>query len=59
MLAIDNVQFINCNFPTNASCDSTQQQFTCANTACVPSAFICDFTDDCGDDSDETSCGQC
>ena len=58
MLAVDDFQFINCNYPTNRSCNPTQNQFVCASTACVPMASVCDYTDDCGDGSDEASCGK-
>ncbi|KAK7881755.1 hypothetical protein WMY93_030164 [Mugilogobius chulae] len=30
------------------------QEFTCATGTCVPRDSVCDFTDDCGDGSDET-----
>lgn len=40
------------------NCASNQTQFQCKSTACVPLAVVCDFTDDCGDGSDEASCGE-
>lgn len=32
------------------------QQFTCTQGLCVPEDCVCDFTDDCGDGSDEENC---
>lgn len=32
--------------------------FQCANKRCVPRKFHCDYYDDCGDNSDEQSCGE-
>ncbi|XP_078573379.1 MAM and LDL-receptor class A domain-containing protein 1-like [Branchiostoma floridae x Branchiostoma japonicum] len=33
-------------------------EFTCSNTICVPPEVRCDFTNDCGDNSDEQGCGE-
>lgn len=30
--------------------------FTCDNGRCVPLGYTCDYTDDCGDNSDERDC---
>lgn len=30
--------------------------FTCTLGVCVPADAVCDFTDDCGDGSDEEDC---
>ncbi|XP_025084894.1 MAM and LDL-receptor class A domain-containing protein 2-like isoform X1 [Pomacea canaliculata] len=57
IVALDDIQFINCNFPAPGNCDSGQNLFHCKSTACIPMAAVCDFTDDCGDGSDEVSCG--
>ncbi|CAH1239250.1 MALRD1 [Branchiostoma lanceolatum] len=35
----------------------TPDQFVCDNAVCLPPTTRCDFTDDCGDRSDETDCG--
>lgn len=40
------------------NCNLSQIQFHCQSTACVPMAAVCDFTDDCGDGSDEVSCSK-
>ena len=36
------------------SCPSSQ--FRCARGSCVDKQKVCDFSDDCGDASDETNC---
>lgn len=32
------------------------REFTCAQGVCVPQERVCDFTDNCGDGSDEEDC---
>ncbi|XP_044033161.1 MAM and LDL-receptor class A domain-containing protein 1 isoform X1 [Siniperca chuatsi] len=34
------------------------QEFTCSRGLCVPKDCVCDFTDDCGDGSDEEDCSR-
>ncbi|XP_076802493.1 MAM and LDL-receptor class A domain-containing protein 1-like [Clavelina lepadiformis] len=54
-IAIDDVAFQNCELPQpQASCGSNK--FQCDSGACVSNKRICDYTDDCGDMSDETDC---
>jgi hypothetical protein len=33
-------------------------QFKCTNDKCIPTAWKCDHENDCGDNSDETGCGE-
>ncbi|RUS87745.1 hypothetical protein EGW08_004491, partial [Elysia chlorotica] len=55
MVAIDDIEFQNCQFPpVNASCESSE--FQCERGSCVDISRVCDFTDDCGDGSDEEKC---
>lgn len=42
--------------PFNASCLSNQ--FRCEMGFCIDDSLICDGADDCGDASDERSCGK-
>jgi len=37
-------------------CD--EEQFTCRNGLCRPQFFVCDRSNDCGDNSDEEHCGE-
>lgn len=34
-------------------------EFPCTNNRCVPYNLACNGEDDCGDNSDETPCGEC
>uniref|UniRef100_H2XUP0 MAM domain-containing protein n=1 Tax=Ciona intestinalis TaxID=7719 RepID=H2XUP0_CIOIN len=54
-IAIDDIAFQNCGLPVpQSSC--LAQEFQCDRGACVDVARICDYTDDCGDMSDEADC---
>ena len=54
-IAIDDISYINCNYPApQAQCSANQ--FTCNRKSCVGVAQVCDFSDDCGDGSDEANC---
>ncbi|KAK3727134.1 hypothetical protein RRG08_048232 [Elysia crispata] len=56
LVAIDDIEFRNCEFPSVvASCKDSE--FRCARGSCVDVTRVCDFTDDCGDGSDENGCG--
>ena len=53
-IAVDDIKFVDCALPPVAnSCP----EFTCTRKSCVKSDNVCDFNDDCGDNSDETACG--
>ncbi|UJR31098.1 hypothetical protein I4U23_018606, partial [Adineta vaga] len=54
-VAIDDVRLYNCRFPP-ARPNCTDNQFRCTRGACVSLDRVCDFTDDCGDNSDELNC---
>lgn len=34
----------------------SNQAFSCSHGLCVSEDCVCDFTDDCGDSSDENNC---
>ena len=54
-IAIDDVSFVNCTLPpVVSSCQRGQHR--CARGSCIDPGRLCDFTDDCGDSSDETNC---
>lgn len=57
-VSIDEFLLSNCWPPT--PCEEVPEGYTvCENKACVPPDALCDFTDDCGDYTDEASCGKC
>jgi len=39
-------------FTDNKECDPGTE-FACKNGRCIPKLWMCDFDNDCGDDSDE------
>ena len=45
--------FKNCDQPLPADTCDTTQNFWCQNKACIPKTYLCDLSDDCGDNSDE------
>ncbi|KAI5627922.1 MAM and LDL-receptor class A domain-containing protein 1 [Silurus asotus] len=56
-IAIDDIAFLNCSLPEpQESCPPNT--FTCSNHVCVDVSRICDFSDDCGDGSDEAQCDE-
>ena len=54
-LAIDATNFLNCPINYNISCTASNA-FKCANSYCIPNNLVCDFSNDCGDLSDEIDC---
>ncbi|XP_073714301.1 apical endosomal glycoprotein [Misgurnus anguillicaudatus] len=54
-IAIDDIAFLNCNLPgPQESCKD--DMFSCSNRVCVESNKVCDYSDDCGDGTDEKLC---
>ncbi|KAH3887722.1 hypothetical protein DPMN_011741 [Dreissena polymorpha] len=53
-MAIDDVSFSNCQVTHATTCNA--DQFSCGNSVCVGNNLLCDFSNDCGDGSDEASC---
>lgn len=58
IVIIDNVLFSNCSFAEPTICDP--KEFKCMNGVCISMQMMCDFSDDCGDwsDEEETICYQ-
>ncbi|KAL5006371.1 hypothetical protein ScPMuIL_015177 [Solemya velum] len=54
-LALDDFTLLNCNYPSLLS-NCGGNSFNCSRGACVPTSRVCDYTDDCGDNSDEINC---
>lgn len=55
-IAVDDVKFVNCDQPVPAdSCDQSDHFWCTSSRACIPREFLCDLSDDCGDNSDEMS----
>ncbi|XP_041460944.1 MAM and LDL-receptor class A domain-containing protein 2-like [Lytechinus variegatus] len=52
-VAIDDISMRQCALPVPQSRDCEIDENRCANNACIPETRLCDFTDDCGDSSDE------
>ncbi|XP_057713068.1 MAM and LDL-receptor class A domain-containing protein 1 [Corythoichthys intestinalis] len=54
-IAVDDVNFTSCNLPDPQPV-CPENMFTCKNGVCVEKNRLCDFTDDCGDLTDENNC---
>ncbi|RWS22723.1 MAM and LDL-receptor class A domain-containing protein 2-like protein, partial [Leptotrombidium deliense] len=56
VIALDDLHFENCNLPKftefDGKCDS-KSKFRCQNGHCIDRELICDFSNDCLDNSDE------
>ena len=54
-IAVDDVSFVNCSLPpVQSRCGRGLHR--CARGSCIDPARLCDFSDDCGDNSDENNC---
>ena len=56
-VAIDDILFNDCEKPKTivGECEPSSH-FQCAKGGCISKNFVCDYTDDCGDNSDENMC---
>ncbi|CAF3694948.1 unnamed protein product, partial [Didymodactylos carnosus] len=54
-IAIDDVKLVGCQFPPERP-TCPDGYFRCQRGACVQMNRVCDFSDDCGDNSDEMNC---
>lgn len=57
-MAIDDVTFNHCALGTTNLTLCAPNQFHCKNGACIDTTLVCDFSDDCGDKSDELACSK-
>uniref|UniRef100_A0A8C8RM21 MAM and LDL receptor class A domain containing 1 n=1 Tax=Pelusios castaneus TaxID=367368 RepID=A0A8C8RM21_9SAUR len=64
-VAVDDISFEDCSPLLIPDKPCTSEEFTCANKYCIPKDNLCDFVNDCADNSDEspnicsTSMGRC
>ncbi|XP_077861589.1 MAM and LDL-receptor class A domain-containing protein 1-like [Saccoglossus kowalevskii] len=55
--AIDDVEFVDCEWPDSTQSCDTGSHFWCRNGACIDKDLVCDLVNNCGDNSDEMNCG--
>lgn len=53
-VAVDDITFEDCSPLLIPGRLCTSEEFTCANKYCIPKDNLCDFVDDCADNSDES-----
>ncbi|MBZ3887912.1 MAM and LDL-receptor class A domain-containing protein 1 [Sciurus carolinensis] len=60
-VAVDDVSFQDCSPLLSPDRKCTAEEFTCANKHCIAKERLCDFVNDCADNSDETTyiCSYC
>ena len=56
-IAIDDISFDGCGLPPVID-NCRPEEFRCARGACIDMDRVCDYSDDCGDYSDESDCGK-
>lgn len=54
-VALDDISFQDCSPLLNLVRKCTAQEFMCANKHCIAKDKLCDFVNDCADNSDETA----
>ncbi|KAM9230178.1 MAM and LDL-receptor class A domain-containing protein 1 [Dugong dugon] len=54
-VAVDDISFQDCSPLLSPDRKCTAQEFMCANKHCIPKDKLCDFVNDCADNSDETT----
>ncbi|XP_027784436.2 MAM and LDL-receptor class A domain-containing protein 1 [Marmota flaviventris] len=54
-VAVDDVSFQDCSPLLSPDRKCTAEEFTCANKQCIAKEKLCDFVNDCADNSDETT----
>lgn len=52
-VAVDDISFKGCSPLRILDKPCTSEEFTCANKYCIPQENLCDFVNDCADNSDE------
>lgn len=55
-VSVDDIQLIDCTVSTGGQGQCSIGDYSCLNGNCVDYDSLCDFVDNCGDTSDETSC---
>nr|XP_006821080.1 PREDICTED: apical endosomal glycoprotein-like [Saccoglossus kowalevskii] len=53
---IDDIKFLECAPPVISGVDCTNEEFRCTNGFCIDKKKVCNFVDDCMDNSDEDHC---
>ncbi|KAM8802301.1 MAM and LDL-receptor class A domain-containing protein 1 [Rhynchonycteris naso] len=54
-VAVDDISFQDCSPLLNPDRKCSAEEFMCANKHCIAQEKLCDFVNDCGDNSDETA----
>lgn len=54
-VAVDDISFQDCSPLPGPDRKCTAQEFTCSNKHCIAEDKLCDFVNDCADNSDENA----